>query len=124
VKDADFACGGATSSAGTATGTRCPTSAETNPQLPGDCNQDGFVDMSDIICVVNSLFNETERQPGRTFPCETTDGNVILLDWNGDEGVDISDVVSAAIWVFVDGQAHAQGSSCRVLTGCLAACAR
>ncbi|MBI4602899.1 MAG: hypothetical protein HY721_13155 [Planctomycetes bacterium] len=60
-------------------------------QVPGDCNQDARLDISDAVCVLGFLFLGSPR----ALPCgdgSAGDGpSVELLDCNGDGRVDISD---------------------------------
>jgi len=73
-------------------------------QLPGDCNQDGVLDVSDSICVLNALFKGTQ------FPCgdgtATDAGNIALLDWQPDASVDLSDAVGLLHYFFLSAAAH------------------
>ena len=67
---------------------------EPGPQTPGDCTQDGTLDMSDGICILRTLFLGDPP----FLPCgnglATHESNIALLDWQPDGDVDISDAVS------------------------------
>lgn len=69
-------------------------------QKPGDCNQDGNLDISDGPCLFGFLFL------GRpdALPCGDGEGNhpanVTLMDANGDGAVDISDGVHLLAFLF------------------------
>ena len=54
-------------------------------QVPGDCNQDGGLDLADAMCLFGALFLGS----GST-PC-TGRGSVTLLDWQGDSQVNLAD---------------------------------
>ncbi|MBI4583301.1 MAG: PKD domain-containing protein [Planctomycetes bacterium] len=75
-------------------------------QIPGDCNQDKNVDITDAVCILGTLFL---GQPAR-FPCG--DGtpahaaNRSLFDWQPDDAVDISDAVSLLRFLFLGGPRH------------------
>ena len=88
-------------------------------QAPGDTNQDGLTDISDIIGLLGHLFlGEGE------LPCDggtvTDAGNIALLDWNNDgAGVDISDAIFGLGRLFTaDGADHFQGNACLLIQGC------
>ena len=92
------------------------------PILPGDCNRDGGVDVSDGICLLGFLF---QGSPG-ALPCgdgsARDPGNLGLVDWNGDATVDLSDPVSLLGWAFLGGAAHILGGACQPLPSCPVAC--
>lgn len=93
-------------------------------QVPGDCNQDGTLDVSDAICAFGVLFLGDPPN----FPCGdgTPRGpaNVALLDWQPDGFVDVSDGVSLLQFLFGGGNAHpravpaAETSGCTRIAGC------
>jgi hypothetical protein len=87
-------------------------------QLPGDCNQDGLLDIADAICIFGVHFSGTPP----AFPCgDGTSGdaaNLELLDWQADRQIDLSDGVSALNWLFLDGPPHQLGRSCVRITWC------
>ncbi len=93
-------------------------------QIPGDCNQDAFMDLSDAICFLWVLFLGT---PNR-FPCGDgqpgDDGNQALLDWQPDGELDLSDVVAQLQFLFAGGPAHTLADpvrgieACVLITGC------
>jgi hypothetical protein len=97
-------------------------SCEISPQLPGDCNQDADIDISDALCLLQSLFGGA-----RPLPCSGSGdlgpGVLTLLDWNMDAAIDISDGISVFNWLFVGGPPHGLGSACQPIPGCPAACA-
>ncbi|MBI4586219.1 MAG: hypothetical protein HY717_19585 [Planctomycetes bacterium] len=87
-------------------------------QLPGDCNQDGRVDLSDAICLLGHLFlGDPPNLPcdGGTDP---NSGNHALLNFNGEGDVDVSDAISLLRWIFMGGPPHALGISCLPIAGC------
>ena len=69
-------------------------------QLPGDCNQDGTLDLADAVCLLGKLF----RGNPPASPCgdgsSTDPGNLALLDWQPDGTVDVSDAVSMLAFFF------------------------
>lgn len=91
-------------------------------QKPGDCNQDGQLDISDGICLLGHLF--LNRPP--VLPCEggtTTDlGNLELLDHNGDMAIDISDAVGVFSFLFLGGLPPIRGRDCVQIRGCPTVC--
>jgi hypothetical protein len=97
-------------------------------QLPGDCNQDGTLDLSDAICLFGFLFTG-EGPAASELPCgdpgspEPDDGDVALMDANGDGEVDLSD----GVWIlgFLFGSCgsppcppHVLGTACVRIVGC------
>ena len=82
-------------------------------QVPGDCNSDGSLDLSDGVCLLSHLFI---GQPPE-LPCEGA-GEVTLNDFNGDNSIDLSDGVGVLVYLFQGGAAHAEGTECKVLVGC------
>lgn len=88
--------------------------------LPGDCNLDRRVDISDGICLLDFLFL------GGTLPCgegsETDPGNVSLADANGDRSVDLSDSIALFGYLFLGGPPHVLGEDCTEIAGCGTAC--
>jgi hypothetical protein len=91
-------------------------------QVPGDCNQDGGLDLSDLLCNAQQLF------VGRRGSCGDGDAshpaNMRLLDSNGDGKNDISDVIQLAGYLFgtcrvLPCPPHVLGESCVQIADCL-----
>ncbi len=83
--------------------------------LRGDCNGDGRVDISDVICVVTVLFpgfNLLDRSSPAS-PCSTDAGNVAVLDASGNETLDVADIVGLASFLF--GNGPPPGPPCELL---------
>lgn len=92
-------------------------------QVPGDCNQDRRLDISDAICLLGALFRST---PAR-FPCgdglPTDTGNLALLDWHADGEIGPSDALGILQFIFRGGPGHtlaARGTeqACAFVTDC------
>ncbi|MBI4585124.1 MAG: hypothetical protein HY717_14020 [Planctomycetes bacterium] len=89
-------------------------------QIPGNCNQDGILDLSDALCIFGVHFL---GQPAK-FPCG--DGtafhaaNLALLDWQPDGQVDISDGVALLQFLFLGGPAHPLALPGNPTVGCIA----
>ena len=89
-------------------------------QLPGDCNQDGTLDLSDGVCVLGYLFGGNPLE----LPCgdgtNSDPANTLLLDFNGDTRIDLSDGVAVLAFLFQGGPAHPLGRppSCVTIVGC------
>jgi len=92
-------------------------------QRPGDCNQDGDVDVSDAVCLLGHLFLGSPSE----LPCGdgsiTDPGNLSLIDVNGDAGGDLADAVHLLGYLFQGGPPPTLGRSCRPMPGCPDACA-
>jgi hypothetical protein len=91
-------------------------------QLPGDSNQDGALEISDVVSLLLRLFGGA---PG-SMPCGSSSGaeggDLALLDGNGDSKVDISDAVNVLRFLFLGGPAPALGTACVPIAGCPDAC--
>jgi len=93
-------------------------------QVPGDCNQNGSLEIGDATCVLGVLFLGS---PG-SFPCgegRASDvGNLALLDWQPDGAIDISDGIAILQFLFIGGPAHPRAvpgqevKSCVPIEGC------
>jgi hypothetical protein len=87
-------------------------------QRPGDCNQDGALDISDGICLLGHLFLGVPA----TMPCELGTvldaGNVALLDSNGDATVDLSDAIRVFGYLFGGSAPPILGAACVPMEGC------
>jgi hypothetical protein len=91
-------------------------------QLPGDANQDGQIDISDGVRLLDYLFlgNPAELPCGDGGPED--DANTVLLDWGGDDLLDISDPIGLLSYLFVGGEPHHLGTECFPIDGCGNAC--
>ena len=91
-------------------------------QLPGDCTQNGTLDISDPICLLGHLFLGSPE----VLPCDggtTLDpGNLALLDSNGDADIDLSDPVHVLGYLFLGSGPPVGGTECRAIPGCPDAC--
>ena len=93
-------------------------------QRPGDCTQDGVLNLSDPICILNALFSASSDQEGFRLPCADRSAshpaNRRLLDFNGDNraAVDITDALASLSFLFLSGAPHPLGSSCLLILGC------
>lgn len=80
-------------------------------QLPGDCNQDAILDISDAVCMLNVLFKDASLQ----LPCgdgtPADPSNIALLDWQPDGNVDLSDAISLLQYLFLGTSPHTLGIS-------------
>ncbi|MBI4605394.1 MAG: hypothetical protein HY721_25805 [Planctomycetes bacterium] len=91
-------------------------------QMPGDCNQDRKLDISDPVCLLGYLFLGNPAK----LPCDggtaQDPGNRALLDSNGDRRVDLSDAVGALTFLFSGGPPHTLGTTCAPVEGCAERC--
>jgi hypothetical protein len=89
-------------------------------QKPGDCNQDGNLDIADPICLLGHLFLGMPA----ALPCEggtiADPGNASLLNSNGDAaGVNLADAIHVLQYLFgPNGAPPALGTSCVPIAGC------
>jgi hypothetical protein len=88
-------------------------------QVPGDCNQDGTLDLSDAICIFGALFL---GEPSR-FPCGSgrpdDPGALALLDWQPDGDIDLSDGISLLQFLFSSGRPHPLAEPGNPTNGCV-----
>jgi len=88
-------------------------------QLPGDCNQDAVLDLSDAVCVLGVLFTGI---PPR-FPCGDgmpgDPGNVALIDMQPDGAIDLSDGVRILQFLFGSGPPHPLSVPGDEIRGCV-----
>ncbi|MGH9362269.1 MAG: hypothetical protein ACRD2T_10160, partial [Thermoanaerobaculia bacterium] len=87
-------------------------------QRPSDCNQDGRVDLSDGVCLLNFLFVGTVSR----LPCGdgtvSEPGNLALLNANGDARLDLSDALRVFGFLFLGQRPPVLGTDCAVIAGC------
>jgi len=88
--------------------------------LPGDCNFDNTIDLSDPVCILRALFS------GGTLPCGPggtgNRGNLTLLDFNGSGDVALTDSVAFLNFLFRGNTPHALGRDCVRVAGCPPRC--
>jgi pimeloyl-ACP methyl ester carboxylesterase len=94
------------------------------PQVPGDCNKDGGLDISDGICVFGYLFLGNPR----TLPCgdgtSSHVANLGLLDWGEDGAINITDGIQVLQFLFLSGPPHPfwavalEEGGCVAIPGC------
>lgn len=88
--------------------------------LPGDCNFDNTIDLSDPVCILRALFS------GGTLPCGPggtgNAGNLTLLDFNGSGDVALTDSVAFLNFLFRGNAPHALGRDCVRVAGCPPRC--
>jgi hypothetical protein len=91
-------------------------------QLPGDCNQDGTLNIADGICLLGFLFLGTPSE----LPCDsglvTDPGNIRLLDFGGQGTLELSDAVASFLYLFSDSPPHPLGTACVPIAGCELKC--
>jgi len=100
-----------------------PTEGDTQGwQLPGDVNQDGRLDISDVVAMLRWQFGSGTVP----LPCGGTSaeegGNLIIFDINGDDKVNVADAVSLLLYLFKNGAPPARGTHCVFVEGCPGAC--
>jgi hypothetical protein len=100
--------------------------AITLPELtavPGDCNQDGELRLSDAVCLLGALFRKRAA-----FPCgdgsRNESANVTLLDWQPNGSIGIADAVGLIHFLVLGGAPHplavesAETTACVPIPGC------
>jgi hypothetical protein len=93
-------------------------------QRPGDVNQDGSLDLSDALWLLDHLFLGIEPK----LPCEGGSasepgaGDLALADSSGDGRIDLSDVVRVLGFLFLGAEPPALGTECVRIMGCPETC--
>lgn len=92
--------------------------------IPGDCNGDDLLDVSDAICELLIMFTGTPLK----LPCGNgtifEEPNIQLLDWQGDQRVDLSDPVAMLRYLFISSPPHilavpgAEKTQCVTIINC------
>ena len=103
-----------------------PGRAESGPveglQLPGDTTQDGALDLSDAVALLDHLFVGTVAR----LPCgdgtSSDAANVRLLDGDGNGAVNIGDALHILAYLFLSGPEPVEGRECIGISGCPSAC--
>ena len=100
------------------------SSTEQSFQLPGDCNQDAALDLSDAVCALGVLFTGTPA----FFPCgdgsPNHPANITLIDWQRDGAIDLSDAVGMLQFLFLGAVRHplavpgTETTECVAVPGC------
>ena len=101
------------------------------PLRPGDCNQDGGVDLSDGIAFLQWFFQgvQLSAPAGSELclidPVNATAVGTQSMDWNGDAALDLSDETGLLTWFFGGAAEHVLGQDCILVDSpdCLGTCA-
>jgi len=107
----------------------CPSPS--SQLLPGDCNQDGAVDLSDGIAFLNWFFLGAELSSATAGSdlciVDATGATAVglqIMDWTGEGALDLSDGVGLLTWFFSGGAEHDLGQACIVTQSpeCISSC--
>ena len=85
---------------------------------PGDCNQDGTIDLSDGVAFLNWFFVGIPLPaPAGSQSCladsdDPTAFGLQVMDWNGDRSLDLSDGTALLTWIFGGTAGHVLGQDC------------
>ncbi len=89
-----------------------PATLQAGGVIPGDCNQDEALDLSDGVCLLGFLFLGAPRD----LPCgegrASDPANIGLADVNDDSSVNLSDAVYLFEFLFLGGPPPFQGIEC------------
>ncbi len=88
-------------------------------KLPGDCNGDDTIDVSDPVCLLGHLFLGSPSELGCGDGGIDNPANVELLDFNGDGRADLSDGIAQLDFLFAGGPPHALSTKPVVIAGCV-----
>jgi hypothetical protein len=102
-----------------------PGRAELDPgsdgRLPGDATGDGKLGISDALRTLHLLAGGSADWPCKNGGIEAP-GNALLLDWDGSGTVNVADAVASLRYLFLSGEAHAAGTACIAVQGCIGTC--
>ncbi len=91
---------------------------EPNFFLPGDCNADSLLNLSDAICMLSYLFlGEPDGLPCGNGAVDDV-ANRKLFNLNGEGAVDQADVIYLLVHLFLGGPGPVQGTECLEVQGC------
>lgn len=93
-------------------------SAGCRNQLAGDCNQDGGVDISDVVCTLGNLFIGIPALLSCGDGATAHPSNVALLDCDGSLVIDISDAIWLLAYLFGNGPPPVAGTGCIYIPQC------
>lgn len=70
--------------------------------LQGDCNNDGGLNVTDVVCLVGTLFPGFDllSRVAPDLPCSADSGNVAVLDVSGNGVIDVADITGLADSLF------------------------
>jgi hypothetical protein len=94
-----------------------------NRHLPGDATRDGTINVTDAISTLRLLVGGSTDGPCGDGGLETA-GNRTILDWDGNNEVNLTDAVASLRYLFLSGEPHAAGTACIAVQGCVDACTR
>jgi hypothetical protein len=92
--------------------------------VPGDCNGNGGIELTDAVCLFAFLF---VGDPNSPLPCGdgtlNSPDNVTLLNWNGDPSVNLTDGIGVLNYLFSGGAPPFLGlERCLSLPTCPSVC--
>jgi hypothetical protein len=90
-------------------------------QLPGDVDQSGELDLTDVLALLGDLFaGEPTGQPCEGGP--RSESNRVVLDTNGDDRLNLTDAIYVLDHLFRGGPPPVLGNRCVEVLGCPDAC--
>jgi len=95
--------------------------AQTGSHLPGDCNEDGTLNLTDGLCLLGFLFVGAPEE----LPCGVEgfgDPGGLLFDLNGDGDLDVSDPIYLIDFLFLAKPPPTPGTECVRVSACPDAC--
>ncbi len=96
----------------------CRPTTVSGSRRPGDCNQDGVLDISDAVCLLGHLFLGDPVQLPCSEPEVPAGTSVALFDHNGDAALDLSDAIGVLHYLFQSGTEPSLGAGCVEVEGC------
>jgi hypothetical protein len=90
--------------------------------LPGDANRDGTLNVTDAILTLRFITLGAEEQTPCGDGLIDTAGNKAIVDWDGNDVVNLTDGIAPLLYLFLEGAPHVRGTECIAVPGCAKGC--
>ena len=90
--------------------------------LPGDTNRDGILNVTDAVLTLRFItLGADEDTPCGDGPIDSA-GNKVIVDWDGNDVVNLTDGIGPLLYLFLGGAPHVRGVECIPVPGCARGC--
>ena len=90
--------------------------------LPGDCQPDGRLNITDAVCLLSLLFLGGQLGVDCEEGANANEGARAVVNLNGDSRVNLSDGIWLLNFLFLTGPPPTLGTECRPIPGCQESC--